>query len=179
MYELIDVIDEQDNVIGTMTREKAYKINATVRIAGVLVFTSYNKIILQQRAATKTYPLCFDYSAAGHVKSGETYKQAAFNELKEELGIVPDKLIHIGIVRTYNKQKTDKLRKLHHVFMTVNDGPFDIFCEEVFGITEMDEKQLHRMITDNSEMFTPGFIQIYHEIIVKEKLFQINKNICL
>jgi 16S rRNA (adenine1518-N6/adenine1519-N6)-dimethyltransferase len=178
MCELLDIIDENDNVIGTMTRAGAYRINAMVRIAGVLLFTSSNKIILQQRAPSKTYPLCFDYSAAGHVQSGESYEKTAIAELKEELGITVDKLACVGIVRTYNLKKSNKPRKLHHVFIGVHDGPFSIFHEEVFGIIEMTKDSLRKMITENPEKFTPGFIQIYNEIIVKENLFQINKNIC-
>ncbi len=177
MHELLDIIDENDNVICTMTREEAYKINATVRISGVLVFTTSNKIILQQRSKNKTYPLCFDYSAAGHVLSGQNYKQAAIEELKEELGIVIDNLVHVGIVKTYNIRKSNKPRKLHHVFMGIHNGPFNIFEKELSGVIEVGEEELHNTINKKPDLFTPNFIQIYNEVIIKGNLFRINKNI--
>jgi hypothetical protein len=68
---------------------------------------------------------------------------------------------------------------MHHIFITRHDGPFEIFEQELHSVAEFTEEQLGNMILETPEKFTPGFIQIYNDIIVKENLFQTNQNICL
>lgn len=53
-----------------------------------LYFILGKQVYLQRRAMTKSFlPGYFCTSAGGHVRSGETYIQAARRELREELGI--------------------------------------------------------------------------------------------
>ncbi len=45
-------------------------------------------ILLQKRSPDKdSFPGCLDTSSAGHLDPGETFEQAAYRELEEELGI--------------------------------------------------------------------------------------------
>ncbi len=87
--EIFDVIDENDNVVGTTTRAQAHKDPSLVhRCVGILVFRSDGTVFLQRRSMTKDkYPGYWTCSATGHVDSGETYDQAAVRELREEAGI--------------------------------------------------------------------------------------------
>ena len=73
MTELVDIIDNSGKIIGTISREDAYKNDCALQVSGVLVFRSSGELILQRRGKNKKYPLCYDYSAAGHVLSGETF----------------------------------------------------------------------------------------------------------
>jgi len=169
--ELLDVVNEADEVIGTMTREEAYKTNAIVRVVDVLVFKpSVNKLVLQQRLPNKSYPLCFDCSAAGHVLSGEDYLFAAKRELDEELGITSDVLNFVGTIRTYNLS-SGNLKKIHHVFFIEHEGPYSIFEEEMAGIIEVGQDELKRTVLKTPEKFTRNFLKIYDELIVSKELF--------
>ena len=61
-------------------------------------------ILLQKRAADKrTWPGCYDISAAGHIDLGENELQAAIRESQEEIGHTIDiaKLEFIGAHRCY------------------------------------------------------------------------------
>ncbi|MBE6451556.1 MAG: NUDIX domain-containing protein [Alphaproteobacteria bacterium] len=174
MIEYVDIIDNTGKIIGTMSKEEAYKNNCALQVSGVLVFRSSGLLILQRRCKNKKYPLCYDYSAAGHVLSGETFIKAAQRELKEELNISDTKLINIGSICAYNINNPQKLRKLHQVFYTINDGPIKIYKQELDGFDEFTEQQLDKLINEHPEQFTPTFIKVYKEIIQPQSLFTVN-----
>ena len=64
MTEYLDIIDNSGLIIGTMSREEAYKKNCALQVSGILLFRSSGNLILQKRGKNKKYPLCYDYSAA-------------------------------------------------------------------------------------------------------------------
>jgi 16S rRNA (adenine1518-N6/adenine1519-N6)-dimethyltransferase len=90
MNEVV-VVNEKDEVIGTMPREEAHRTGVPHRIAVVYVINPKGEILIQVRMSGK-----LDHSSAGHLDPGETYEQAAYRELKEELGIEGVKLIEVG-----------------------------------------------------------------------------------
>lgn len=89
MEEKFDVVDENDNVLGIATRKECHSNPKLIhRGVHIFIFNSDEKLLLQKRSIKKDlYKGYWSSSAAGHVKSGETYEQTAKTELKEELGI--------------------------------------------------------------------------------------------
>ena len=85
--ELIDIIDENNIVIGVIPRSLSYERGISHRIVHVMVIDK-NKIYLVQRADSVRYlPGFFCTSAGGHVLAGETSEAAALRELEEEIGL--------------------------------------------------------------------------------------------
>ncbi len=87
--ELLDLVDKNDHVIGTMRRSEVYakKIH-NVRVINAFIINSKGELWIPRRTAHKrSFPLCLDMSMGGHVESGETYEQTFERELKEELNI--------------------------------------------------------------------------------------------
>ncbi len=88
--DFIDIVTKDGKSI-----RKSYP-NSEVHLKGyyhntahIWFYTNDGKILLQQRSASKTIcPLLWDVSVAGHVDAGETIKQAAIREIKEEIGLV-------------------------------------------------------------------------------------------
>lgn len=87
--ELLDLVDEQDQVIGRQLRSQVYA-------AGLSNFRAVNAFLVNDRgqlwiprrtAAKKTFPLSLDMSVAGHVSAGEEYLTAFRRELVEELNL--------------------------------------------------------------------------------------------
>jgi 8-oxo-dGTP diphosphatase len=72
------------------------------------------EILLQQRANTGFMDGFWDFSASGHLEAGESIRECAIRELKEEIGVDADeddlKLVHI------NQNKFD-LPYLNFTFM--------------------------------------------------------------
>ena len=88
---MVDVIDEDDNVIGVIDQNLAHNAWLRHRTSNIVIVHPDNgNILLQQRAKHKgAYPEHWAIYG-GHVKAGQTYAEAAEDELKEELGLPED-----------------------------------------------------------------------------------------
>src|SRR3989344_5920035 len=87
--ELLDLVNEEDEVIGTVWRSEAHKNPSKIhREIAVAVFNHKGEVLIQQRSMKKTNdPGEWKITAAGHVASGENPKDSAEREVLEELGI--------------------------------------------------------------------------------------------
>ncbi len=86
--ELLDVIDENDRVVGQAMRSVVHQRGLVHRGVHVMLFTPDGRLIVQQRSRSRDmYPSALDCSVSEHVKSGETYPEAAARGLREELGL--------------------------------------------------------------------------------------------
>src|SRR5690348_7715314 len=86
--ELLDIVDEEDNILGTSLYEDVYRNLSTHRIVHVLLFNNKDELLVQLRTFVKPHNGgTWSSSAGGHVKSDETYEDAAKRETVEELGI--------------------------------------------------------------------------------------------
>ena len=83
--ELLDLVDENDEVIGTILRSEANS-NPEVyhREIGVLIADNEDRVLMQQRSRNKKiYPLYWIVSCAGHVTAGMSPEETAHKELRE------------------------------------------------------------------------------------------------
>src|SRR4030042_2591668 len=87
--EYLDLVDENDNVIGKKLRSEIYAENlSNYRVINVFIVDSKGEILMPRRTASKKiFPLCLDMSVGGHVRSGESYEEALKHETKGEVGI--------------------------------------------------------------------------------------------
>ena len=86
--EIITIVDENNNEIGTASRAEMRSQGLVHRASYILVFNSLGEIFVQKRTATKDiYPGYYDVATGGVVLAGETYEQSAERELAEELAI--------------------------------------------------------------------------------------------
>jgi NUDIX domain len=86
--ELVDVVDDQDRVIGPSDSRG----HPTARCASSGCVCHLSKLCRTDLRASPEFDAgrlsrLLDMMVAGHVKAGETYEQAALRELAEELGI--------------------------------------------------------------------------------------------
>ncbi|TSD04117.1 MAG: hypothetical protein Greene071436_189, partial [Parcubacteria group bacterium Greene0714_36] len=90
--EILDLVDEQDRVIGVMPRSEVYaKDMHNVRVVNLFIKNSKGELWIPRRTADKrNFPLALDMSMGGHVESGETYEETFRRELREELNMDAD-----------------------------------------------------------------------------------------
>ena len=87
--ELLDLVDADNTVIGTVARSRVHGAPALHhRAVHVLVYDDRGRLLLQKRSAGKEIqPGKWDTSVGGHLAAGESYPAAAVRETAEELGL--------------------------------------------------------------------------------------------
>ena len=131
--EYLDLVDENDNVIGRKLRSEIYAENLyNYRVVNVFIVNSKGEIWVPRRTVNKKiFPLCLDMSVGGHVKSGETYEDALKHETKDEINVDIEKMPYkfLGKLTPY-KNNVSAFMKVYEIRMdkTPNYSRKD-FCE--------------------------------------------------
>ena len=149
------VVNDSDEVIGTMPREEAHMKGVPHRISVIYIENAKNEILVQTRMSGS-----LDHSCAGHLDPGETYEQAAYRELKEELGIEGTTIKEIGHGTTHSIYPKHGVNSCH-VFkvFTCTAEPKQLQKDEVLSVAWKDpEEILDAMKKDkNDHVFTMAF----------------------
>lgn len=119
MEELLNIVDENDKVIGQETRENIHRHGLLHREIHVYFVTPNKEIIFQHRAKDKdTYPDLLDATVGGHVEIGDSYEQTAIKETEEETGqiILPSDLVLINKIQKYSEDKVSN--RINYAFST-------------------------------------------------------------
>lgn len=148
----IIVVDDDDNEIGLMTREKVDKENLRYRVSALWILNTSNECLLAKRASTKTHsPGMWGPAVAGTVEEGETYEDNIIKEAEEELGL-GNLALKIG-----PKEKIDGKHKYFvQWYSCVVDKPiagFRIQEEEVDEVKWYSEEEFRSKLTNNPEDF--------------------------
>lgn len=90
--ELVDLYDENRLPLGKTAERGGPKGPGELRlVVHVCVFDRRGRLLIQQRAAEKfIFPNLWDVSVGGGVDAGETSRQGAEREIREELGVSLD-----------------------------------------------------------------------------------------
>jgi isopentenyldiphosphate isomerase len=86
--ELLDLVDQDDRVIGTVRKGAAERDPALIHREVAILIHRDGRLLWQLRSAAKTVmALTWDFACAGHVGSGDAPLASARRELFEELGV--------------------------------------------------------------------------------------------
>jgi isopentenyl-diphosphate delta-isomerase len=86
--ELLDVVNEDNQVIGQAKRATVHSSGRWHRGVHVFLFTPNGRLLVQRRShAQDTFPGALDCSVSEHLKVGESYREGAVRGLREELGL--------------------------------------------------------------------------------------------
>ncbi|HLD31754.1 MAG TPA: NUDIX domain-containing protein [Patescibacteria group bacterium] len=137
----ITIVNEKDEVVGAVTEKELYEKKYPHRIVHVLLFNSKGEIMLQMRSQTKSYaPAHWVTSAGGRVDEGETYEEAAYREMREEIGLTTELK---KLYQDYYERKGSGLK----IFMTIFSAQYqgeqlalqesEVERVEFFGVEEI------------------------------------------
>lgn len=165
--EIFEIVDEDNNVIGTALRSECHGNPALIhRTSHVVVFHPDGRLLLQKRSADKDIqPGKWDTAVGGHLAPGEDFEQAARREMQEELGISGDiALEFLFDAKIRNEIESENTR----VFGAVYPGPFDFQQEEIDEVRFWSRAEL--MDSEYRKEFTPNLIVELEELFKLEKL---------
>jgi isopentenyldiphosphate isomerase len=92
--ERVELVNEQDDVLGVVDRAEATRRGWLHRIATTVCRDERGRVLVYRRPDhVSRFPGYYDVAVGGAVGVGETYERAAARELAEELGVrVPVRL---------------------------------------------------------------------------------------
>jgi isopentenyldiphosphate isomerase len=154
--ELVDVVDGDDRIVGTVTRADVRARLLLHRVASTMVFRSDGRLLVHRRTETKdVFPGMYDCFVSGVVGAGESYERARDRELAEEMAIESASPVELFAHRFESAED----RSLSRVYAVTWDGPVVPQSEEIsWHGWEPVERVRHRVeqvafVPDGREVF--------------------------
>jgi len=141
--ELLDLVNDKDEVIGSLLRSDYYKLKSDklgyIRAVEMFIKNDLGLLWVPVRTAHKRVaPNGLDYSMGGHVSSGETYMQSALREIEEELNLSL-KPSDLELVNKFSPNDHPYFRNLYfyHSNITPKYNPIDFVGARWLSPTEL------------------------------------------
>jgi len=118
-YELFDIVNENDEVIGQATREECHSNpNITHRTVGFTLIKSDGKLLITKRGLGKRFDPGKYIFLGEHMIAGENYEQGVIRGAKEEIGIDIKEYKDIG---TYKFNLPEQTELVHFFLIKFDD----------------------------------------------------------
>jgi len=119
MSSLLNIVNENDEIIGQETREEIHRAGLLHRETFVYFITPQREIIFQHRAKDKDIcPNLLSTTVGGHVEIGQSYEEAAIREVEEETGVKLNVADLIIINKSRRKFQDELTGRINDVFRT-------------------------------------------------------------
>jgi isopentenyldiphosphate isomerase len=143
--ELVDVVDEDDRVVTTVTRREIRARNLLHRCTYVLVRNAAGEILVHRRTDTKDInPGTYDVFAGGVCAAGESYDEGARREVAEELGLTGAELRFLF----RHRYRGARGQAWGAVYETRWDGPVEPQASEVAWSAWVSPARLQAMLAE-------------------------------
>ena len=152
--EKIDFFDENGKFVLTKNKSTKYKENNNLYIKGVYIFIINNKgrILIQRKREDHTKLNRWEIPS-GHVRSKESYEEAAKRELKEETGIT----VPLKYIKTIKIEKPNEFNAFYIGYSNILPDTKDNPEVDAFEFISFDN--LIKEIKSNVRLFAPQMIK--------------------
>ncbi len=169
--EILVLVDEKDNQLGTVTREEAHIGQGKRHRAYVVFLFKEGKLLLQRRSMKKKlWPGYWDVSYTSHVYPGETYIQAASRKAKQELGIEVRELRDVLSFVYWAPSNGYSENEFCALLVGKLEGEVKPNPEEVMEVRYLTLEHALDEVREAPEKFTPWFKISLTKFIEKEGL---------
>jgi isopentenyl-diphosphate delta-isomerase len=163
--EEVDLVDDDDTVIGSASLSDCLAKGLLHRAVAVLVLRSTGTVVLQRRSESDLWnPGLWTISCTGHVKRGESYAEAAARELSEELALTSPvhQLFKFKLPPIRDRSLTEN--EWTAFFSTVTDAKVTPDPQELAGVEEVPVRELKRMVrrgplTEDAKILFTKYLQ--------------------
>ncbi len=158
MEELVVLVDEKNNVLGTMPKAEVHQAQTPLhRAFSLFLFNKNKELLLQQRSAKKkAWPLAWSNSCCGHPGLDEENEVAIKRRLKAELGMEKVNIFGSLPYRYCFSKDGIMENEICPVFFGTTDEDPDINHDEVETIRWVKWADfLKEIAEDSAEVFSP------------------------
>ena len=156
--EILVLVDEHDNELGTDTRENCHAGKGKRHRAYTVFLFHDGKMLLQQRSPKKLlWPGAWDVSYTSHVYPGETYQQAAARKGIQELGAKVPQLEDVHSFVYFAPQGANAENEFCRVLIGEFDGNVTPNSEEMAAVRWATLEQVEEDLRTDPDSYTPWF----------------------
>jgi isopentenyl-diphosphate delta-isomerase len=157
--ELFETYSDDGTPTGLVPRGEVHRRGLWHRASNVLLFHPDGRLYLQLRAANKdVWPNAWDVSVGEHLQPGESFEQAAYRGLAEELAVTDATLEPLGgVVRACVDRAELGIHdhELQQTFRGEYAGNVQLDPNEVAEVRLVDLAVLARAIATDPDDYTP------------------------
>ncbi len=158
MNELVILVDEKDNQIGTGEKLETHRKGILHRAFSIFVFNSKGEMMLQKRASTKYHSGgLWTNICCGHQRPTETLENAAKRRLMEENGFQCELTKMFEYIYKVELDKGMTEHEFLHVFKGVFDGVPTLNPEEADDWKWISLSDLKKDLKENPGKYAPWF----------------------
>ena len=167
MEEVI-LVNESDEVLGTMEKMEAHRKGVLHRAFSVFLFNDNGELLIHQRAKSKYHsPGLWTNTCCSHQRIDESNIQAGKRRLMEELGIKADLKDSFHIIYRAELDQGLTEHELDHVLLGTFNGEAIPNPEEVESWKYVDLESLQSDIQVNPSQYTEWFKLLLPQVIEK------------
>ena len=156
--EKVILVDENDDMVGTMGKMEAHKQGLLHRAFSIFIFNSKGEMLLQQRAITKYHSGgLWTNACCSHPMPGEKTQVAAQRRLMEELGFETpiEKIFDFTYKAEFDNGLTE--HEFDHVFAGEYEGELEINPDEVNDFVYKEVSAIKNEMQTEPQKFTAWF----------------------
>ncbi len=175
--EIIDIVDDNDVIIGLRKRDEVHRLGLLHREVHVWLFDKEKNIYFQKSPAHKSSAGLMDASIGGHLNQGEEYLEAAVRETKEESGLSILESDLILLTKFTGIKKHEKFGRINNFIRSVyvykhpvsdgelkadpleTDGFHKFSPDYLSNLSKEDELLFHKFIPTHELPFVLKYLQ--------------------
>lgn len=154
--EIVDIVDNNNRIIGSATKEEAHDKGLLHRTVIAEVVNSQGEWILVKQASDKQDAGQYVSPVGGHVRSGETVEQALEREAMEEVGIKPERTEFVGKAIFDRQTRGKRENHLFIVYIIYSDDEPRL-NEESTEYRRFSEKEIGELLKKDGKMFGDAY----------------------
>jgi len=156
--EILVLVDDNDNEIGTDTRENCHSGKGRRHRAYTAFIFHGGKMLLQQRSRKKLlWPGAWDVSFTSHVYPGETYQQAASRRALQELNARVGQLTDVYSFVYFAPQGDNAENEFCRVLVGDFNGKFTPNADEIMSVKWAGIREVEADLRVHPDSYTPWF----------------------
>jgi isopentenyl-diphosphate delta-isomerase len=156
--EILVLVDDNDNEIGTDTREACHSGKGKRHRAYTALLFHDGRMLLQQRSRKKLlWPGAWDVSFTSHVYPGETYQQAASRRALQELSARVRELTDVYSFVYFAPQGANAENEFCRVLVGEFDGRIRPNPDEMMAVRWATTSEVKADLASNPDSYTPWF----------------------
>ena len=163
--EYLDIVDQEDSVIGKKLRTLLSKQDI-YRVSSLWVFDKNKKLLISKRPLWKKHdPGQWTESAVGTVSSGETYDSNLVRESKEELGLDLNNSDLIFVSKQFHESRNGRMfGAMYAVILNEVEPKVETDKNEVPETEWIEHDKIVEEFRKKDNRFVTGLKKFYREV---------------